>query len=257
MRMEPPCARGPTLRKGMLSLDNKVALVTGAGRGIGRAVAVEFGNQGVRVALAARTRADLEETARSVKGAEILPTDIRDSEEVERLVRAAVLKLGPIDILVNSAGVNIKTRTMAEMTPAQWDHVLAVNATGAYNCMYAVLPQMRERGGGLIVNVSSIAGKRATPLGGVAYDASKFAMTALSTAVGIEAAEHGIRVTNIIPGEVETPLLDQRPNPVSAAHRARILQPDDVAPLVVAIALLPPRAHVPELIIKPTSQAYA
>jgi NAD(P)-dependent dehydrogenase (short-subunit alcohol dehydrogenase family) len=243
-----------------MSLKQQNSLVIGGGTGIGLSIARHLAQAGARVAIAGRRAEKIQEAVESDDspgGLLAHPVDIADRDSVRQLFDWAADQLGPIDILVNSAGVNIKTRTMAEMTPAQWDHVLAVNATGAYNCMYAVLPQMRERGGGLIVNVSSIAGKRATPLGGVAYDASKFAMTALSTAVGIEAAEHGIRVTNIIPGEVETPLLDQRPNPVSAAHRARILQPDDVAPLVVAIALLPPRAHVPELIIKPTSQAYA
>ncbi len=95
---------------------------------------------------------------------------------------------------------------MAEMTPAQWDHVLAINATGAYNCMYAVLPEMRQRKAGIIVNISSIAGKRAAALGGVAYCASKFAMTALGTTVANEDGPNGIRVTNVYPGEVDTPI---------------------------------------------------
>jgi NADP-dependent 3-hydroxy acid dehydrogenase YdfG len=107
------------------------------------------------------------------------------------------------------------------------------------------------------VNICSIAGKRASVLGGVAYSASKFAMTALGGTVALEEGRHGIRVTTIFPGEVETPILDRRPVPVSAEHRARILQPADVADAVLMIACLPPRAHVPELIIKPTSQDYA
>ena len=165
-------------------------------------------------------------------------------------------ELGQIDILVNSAGTNIKNRTMTEMAPDDWDKVMKINATGAYNCMHAVLPQMRERRDGLIVNISSIAGKRASALGGIVYCASKFAMTALGTAVGNELAEEGIRVTNIYPGEVDTPILENRPKPVSDEHRARILQPVDFANIAVAIGALAPRANVPEIIVKPTLQGY-
>jgi NADP-dependent 3-hydroxy acid dehydrogenase YdfG len=115
---------------------------------------------------------------------------------------------------------------------------------------------MREQQSGTIIQISSIAGKRAHTLGGVAYCASKFAMTALGTAVAQEEAEHGIRVTNIYPGEVDTPLLARRPVPPTPEHRARILQPQDVADLVVSICSLPPQAHVPEIVIKPLGQLY-
>jgi NADP-dependent 3-hydroxy acid dehydrogenase YdfG len=119
-----------------------------------------------------------------------------------------------------------------------------------------VLPGMRDRRGGLIVNISSVAGKRALDIAGVAYCASKFAMTALGTAVGNEEAKHGIRVTNIYPGEVNTPLLDQRPQPVSAERRAVMLQPEDIGRVVALLATLPPHAHVPELVIKPLVQSW-
>lgn len=145
---------------------------------------------------------------------------------------------------------------MAEMTPEQWDEMMAINATGAYNCLYAVLPQMRARRDGLIINISSISGKRALTLGGIAYCASKFAMSALGTAVSNEDARNGIRVTNIFPGEVNTPILEKRPAPVSEERKAAMLQPEDLGALAVAIACLPPRAHVPELIIKPIGQEY-
>jgi NADP-dependent 3-hydroxy acid dehydrogenase YdfG len=107
-----------------------------------------------------------------------------------------------------------------------------------------------------MINISSVAGKRANPLGGVAYNASKFAMTALGLTVAQEEKDHGIRVTNIYPGEVDTPILEQRPQPVTAEHRARILQPEDVAAAALMVAQLPPRAHVAELTIKPTAQGY-
>jgi NADP-dependent 3-hydroxy acid dehydrogenase YdfG len=184
------------------------------------------------------------------------PADVSDRESVGRLFSWAREQLGQIDILVNSAGTNIKTRTMATMTPEQWDQVMAINVTGAYNCMYEVLPEMRARRDGLIINLSSIAGKRALTLGGIAYCASKFAMTALGTAVGNEVADEGIRVTNIFPGEANTPILDNRPEPVSDERKAAMVQPEDIGCLAVTIASLPPRAHVSEVVIKPRVQQY-
>ncbi len=163
---------------------------------------------------------------------------------------------GRLDVLVNSAGTNTVTRAAAEVSLEEWERILKVNATGAFNCIQAVIPQMRAQAGGTIVNISSVAGRRAIPLGGVAYNASKFAMTALGTTVGEEEKDHGIRVTNIYPGEVETPILDARPVPVSAEHRARILQPGDVAQAVLLACTLPPRARIPELVIVPTIQSF-
>ena len=122
--------------------------------------------------------------------------------------------------------------------------------------MHAVLPAMRARRSGVIINISSIAGKRALTLGGVAYCASKFAMTALGTNVGNEVAADGVRVTNVYPGEVNTPILDNRPEPVSEERKAAMVQPEDFAELVVAIANLHPRAHVPDITIKPTVQEF-
>ncbi len=176
------------------------------------------------------------------------------SRQCPRLFDWAQQHLGALDILVNAAGINIAQRTMAEMDPAQWDQVLAINVTGTYNCMACVLPDMRARRDGLILNISSIAGKRALTLGGIAYCASKFAMTALGTSVGNEVAADGVRVTNIYPGEVNTPILENRPTPVSDQRKAAMVQPEDFAELVVAIACLPSRAHVSELTLKPTVQ---
>jgi NADP-dependent 3-hydroxy acid dehydrogenase YdfG len=122
--------------------------------------------------------------------------------------------------------------------------------------LHAVLPQMRSRRDGLIVLISSVAGKRAGKLGGIGYAAAKFAVGAIGTSLANEVGPSGIRVTTICPGEVDTPILDNRPVPVTDEHRARILQPEDVAAAVLMVANLPPRAHVQELIIKPTMQEY-
>ena len=242
-----------------MKLQGKKAVITGGGSGIGLGIARGLGEAGCQVAICGRREDVLRQVAEEsqANGAMLYRTvDVADREDVRNLVQWATDQMGQIDILVNSAGVNVKTRSMAEMTPEQWDHVLRVNATGAYNCMYEVLPQMRQRRDGLIINVSSISGLRATALGGIAYSASKFAMAALGTATANEERLNGIRVTNVFPGEVNTPILKQRPNPVTEEHKATILQPEDFAELVVAIAALPPRAHVSDIIIKPTKQEF-
>jgi len=241
------------------SLTTKTALITGGGSGIGLGCALALAREGCRVAIAGRRLEVLQEAAAAWTGQPPIlfhACDVANRADVDKLLAWASQRLGQIDILVNAAGVNLKNRLMSNMTPPDWDRVLAINATGVYNAMHAVLPQMRERKDGLIVNISSISGKRAAAIGGVAYNASKFAVAALGISVANEEAANNIRVTTIYPGEVDTPILEYRPQPVSAERRAKMLLPEDVAQLVVALAQLPPRAHVPELIIKPTSQEY-
>lgn len=215
--------------------------------------------EGCRVAIAGRREDKLREAAAEYRGTPPLihhTVDVGDLKSVKELVAWATRELGPLDIMVNSAGVNVLRRTLGELSPEDWELMMRINATGAFNCLHAILPQMRERRDGLIVNISSIAGKRSSLLGGIGYTASKFAMTATGITAAREEAENGIRVTNIYPGEVDTPILEHRPKPVSAEHRARILKPEDVAAAVLMVACLPARAHVPELVIKPTSQDY-
>ena len=242
-----------------MKLSGKTALITGGGTGIGLGCALALAAEGCRVAIAGRRGDVLRDAALAWLGKPPIAhfvCDVADRDNVNRMFAWANETLGQVDILVNSAGVNIKNRMMGNMTPDQWDRVLAVNATGVYNCLHAVLPQMRARKDGLIINISSISGKRAAALGGVAYNASKFAVAALGISVANEEAPNNIRVTNIYPGEVNTPILEHRPQPVSDERKAKMLLPEDVGALVVALALLPPRAHVPELIIKPTSAEY-
>lgn len=242
-----------------MRLDGKTAVITGGGSGIGAGIAQALAGAGCRVAIGGRREEQLRMVADGWQREPALifhTLDVTERGSVKAFFSWADQQLGRIDLLINSAGGNIRDRTMAAMRPEEWDQLLAVNATGAYNCLHAVLPQMRQRADGLIVNINSISGKRAGSLGGVAYNASKFAMTALGVSVGNEEAAHGIRITNVYPGEVNTPILDQRPVAVSDEHRQAILQPADIADLVVAIACLPPRAHVPEIIIKPLQQPY-
>lgn len=242
-----------------MRLSGKTALVTGGGTGIGAAIARVLAGEGCRVVVSSRREEALRDVAQQFTGSPPILTctaDVADRESVARLFNWVSQHAAPIDILVNSAGINVKRRAMADLSPEDWDQLLQVNATGAYNCMRAVLPQMRSRHDGLIINISSVAGKRASPIGGVAYNASKFAMAALGLTVAQEEKDNGIRVTTIYPGEVDTPILKLRPVPVSEEQRAKILQPEDVAAAVLMVACLPARAHIPELVIKPTTQAY-
>ena len=242
-----------------MKLQGKTALVTGGATGIGYGIAKALAAEGCRVAISGRREDALKSAAAEWSGQPAMiyhSCDVADRAAVNALFDWATKQLVQIDILVNSAGTNIKNRSMAEMLPEQFDEVMSANSTGIYNCMYAVLPQMKERQDGLIINISSISGKRAFAIGGIAYVAAKFAMSGMSTAVANEVGKNGIRVTTIYPGEVDTPILEKRPQPVSDAHRAAILKPEDFSEIVVAIACLPKRAHVPELILKPTHQDY-
>lgn len=245
----------------MTSLKDQVVIVTGGATGIGYGIAEAFVAAGAKVAIGSRRLDVVQSAVANLKksGAEQVvgfPLDVTDRESVQLFVDSVKSTFGPIQILVNAAGVNIKNRTIGEMLPEQWDQVVAINATGAYNLIYATLPEMRLRKSGIIINISSVTGKRALALGGVAYAASKFAMTALGTCVANEVGAEGIRVTNIYPGEVDTPILEQRPVPVSKEQRELILRPSDVGEVVVSIAALPPRVHIPELVIKPVHQSY-
>ena len=240
-----------------MNSSDRVAVVTGSGSGIGAEVARQLADAGFRVVVVGRREDMLRDTAaHDPQRIDVQPLDVGDRSAVDAMVRHVVESYGRLDVLVNSAGTNTVTRAAAEVSLEEWERILKVNATGAFNCIQAVIPQMRAQAGGTIVNISSVAGRRAIPLGGVAYNASKFAMTALGTTVGEEEKDHGIRVTNIYPGEVETPILDARPVPVSAEHRARILQPGDVAQAVLLACTLPPRARIPELVIVPTIQSF-
>jgi NADP-dependent 3-hydroxy acid dehydrogenase YdfG len=232
------------------------ALIIGGGTGMGEAIALSFDKEGWKTAIAGRRQEKLDTVAAKAPGILTHTVDVGDRGQVESLFAWFVKEVGPLDIMVNCAGINVAKRTMENLSPADWDNLLRINATGAYDCMRCALEDMRPRQDGIIINISSVAGKRAALLGGVAYNASKFAMTALGTTVSEEVKDLGIRVTNIYPGEVNTPILNNRPIPPPEEHRQSILQAEDVAQAVLMVAKLPPRAHIPELVIKPTKQGY-
>ena len=241
-----------------MSLENQNALVVGGGTGMGEAIALALAAEGAKVAVAGRRQEKLDAVSKQAEGKILAHTvDVAERESVKTLFDWAGAQFGgQLHLLVNCAGVNIPKRSMSELAPGDWDKVIAINATGAFNCMHFGLPLMRPHRTGLVINISSTSGKRAAPLGGLAYNASKFAMAAIGTSASEDERGNGIRVTTIFPGEVDTPILDDRPVPPDADHRAKILKPADIAAITVAIAKLPPLAHVPELVIKPIGQSF-
>ena len=243
----------------MANFQGKSVLITGGGSGIGLAAARLFFQAGASVAIAGRDGKKLDAAAKEIGGGERImchAADVSDAEQAAALVRAVEKRFGKIDILVNNAGTNLKERTFRELTPEAWQRLVRVNLDGAFYCIHAAFPGMAARRDGLIININSIAGTRASPLGGLAYAASKFGMTALGIGLAAEEKDSGVRVCNIYPGEVDTPILEHRPTPVTEEHRQRILKPEDVAGAVLFVASQPPHVSIPELIIKPTSQTY-
>ena len=160
----------------------------------------------------------------------------------ERIVKAH----GKIDVLVASAGINVKERNWHNVSLDDWDRVIRIDLDGAFYCCKSVLPQMIEQGGGLIINISSWAGKHVSVVTGPAYTAAKHAMNAMNESINMEAGIYGVRACAICPGEVATPILDNRPVPVSADDRAKMVQPEDCGEIVRFLSALPP--HVLSLI---------
>lgn len=237
-------------------IEGQVAWVTGAGSGIGQAAAVALARAGVRLALTGRRAEALEQTAEQVRavGGEALvaAADMGCADAVERAWDAVHAAYRRCDILVNSAGLNVPKRSWSEISPADIDAVIGVDLNGPFYASRAVLPTMRAQGGGLIVQVSSWAGRYVSKLTGPAYSAAKHGLVALSESLNQEECGHRIRSCCICPGEVATPILEKRPVPVTADDKARMLQSEDLAETILFVARLPSTVCVNEILISPT-----
>jgi NAD(P)-dependent dehydrogenase (short-subunit alcohol dehydrogenase family) len=222
-----------------MPFEPKVAIVTGASRGIGRATAIALARRGVSVALAARSAealADVDREIRRLGGRALpVPTDVSDDAAVGTLVRDTSRALGPVDLLVNNAGV-VERRPLVDTDPEIWERILGVNLTGAFLCTRAVLPSMLERGRGRIVNVSSISGKVGTPLL-AAYCASKWGLLGLALASAEELKPKGIQVFSVCPGSVNTEMLSK-----GLPGATPDMEPEDVASVVVFLGTDAPDA---------------
>lgn len=240
----------------MKRLEGKVAFVTGGGSGIGAHVAVSLAEEGARVAVTGRTQAPLNETVAQIKakGSEglALSADVGNYESVEAAIKTVIDRWGQIDLLVLNAGTNIQKRSLKELSVEDWQMVVNTNLNGVYYCVHAALPPMRAKKTGTIIIISSRAARQPTGKAGVAYSASKAGLTHLTQVINKEEQPFNIRASVIYPGEVNTPILDRRPQPPSAEHRAAVLQPEDISACVLLIATLPPRANIAELLIQPT-----
>ncbi len=243
-----------------MRLANKIAIVTGAGSGIGQAIAETFALEGAEVLSVGRTLAKLENAkSQSGGGADRIhphAMDVSDQAAVARLVRSAATEFGKIDILVNNAGTNVPERALEVLSTEDFDKMVRINLSGPFYLVHEVLPLMRNRRDGLIINVSSVAGVRASTVGGAGYSASKFGLSGLSKTIGMEEGKNGIRSCLICPGEVNTPILENRPVVPDAARRAAMLQPEDLAQAALLVATMHPRATIPEMIISPTIQEF-
>lgn len=245
----------------MASLDGKIAWITGAGSGIGQAGAVVLALNGATVVLSGRRGEPLNETAEAIKNADaqasVEALDVADKTAVAAVAGRIHDQHGRIDILVNSAGINIPNRRWADVTPNDWDQVVAIDLNGAYYCVAAVLPFMREAGGGLIINICSWAGRYDTFLTGPAYNAAKHGMLAMNASLNMDEGANGIRACAICPGEVATPIMQKRPVPPTAEEMSKMLQPEDMAETILYVAQMPERACVNEVLIGPTANRLA
>ena len=236
----------------MAALDGTAAIVTGAGTGIGAAVAVALHGAGAAVTLIGRRPEPLAEVAgRLGDRVHACACDVSDYDAVQAAVEEAARAHGPATILVNNAGINTNPRSVADVSLPDWDLTVSVDLSGVFYCVRAALPAMRAAGGGTIVNIASTAGRWGSSLAGAAYSSAKHGVVGLNSVINEEESRNGIRCTVILPGEVETPILDRRPQPVSAERRRAMLQPEDVAAATLLAATLPDRACITELVIKP------
>ena len=233
-------------------LNGQVAVVTGAGRGIGAAIATKLGSLGTTVVVCGRTLKTLQATASQISDAggssEAIACDVSDLKSVEALAAAVEQKHGRTDILVNNAGIGGFAGPLHEMTPDSWERILNTNLRGVFYCIRNFTPIMIRGGGGHFVNISSLAGKNPLP-NGAAYAASKWGLNGLSYSVAEELRGHNIRVSVVCPGSVDTEL-----SPHVGKDTKKMLRPEDVAHVVAMLVTQAPRSFASEVLLRPTQK---
>lgn len=230
---------------------NKTAIVTGASSGVGRSISLKLAASGWNVAILARRESALQEITASSKSLFPYVCDVADADAVQKTAAAILEKFGSVQVLVNAAGVNTKDRSFSALSLDTWRKVIDTNLTGTYVCIQAFLPTMQKQGSGTIINIVSDSAVQASAKAGAAYAASKFAIRGLTQSLNAEERQNGIRATAIMPGDIDTPLLNNRPTPPTAEARKLMLTADDVADCAMLAINLPPRAIIEELLIRP------
>jgi NAD(P)-dependent dehydrogenase (short-subunit alcohol dehydrogenase family) len=231
----------------------KTAIITGAGSGVGRAIAIALAREQWKLTIVGRQQAPLEETARIAQSANILvaPCDLRNESKVMAMVQKARDRFGFVSNLIYAAGINVPRRSWSEVSTEDFRSILDTNLTGAFFCTRALIGEMRNNSSGTIVHIVSDAAKQASAKSGVAYCASKFGQAGLVQSINAEERSNGIRACAIFPGDIDTPLLNKRQSPPPAEARAKMLKPEDIAQCVLLALNLPDRAIVEEIVIRP------
>ena len=245
----------------MPRFDGRIAWVTGGGSGIGEAAALALAREGAAIVLTGRRQAPLDEVAATIRAsggtAHVQPADLMQPDQVRRIGDFIGSEIGRLDILVNNAGLNINDRHWNKLTPESAHLMVNGNLAAAAQCVTVALPIMRARQDGLIIHTASMAGRFIGGFPGPLYTAAKHGVVAMSHSINMEECVNGIRSCVFLPGEVATPILDRRPNPVSAEERARMVQPEDCADLILYVASLPKRLVMNEVMLSPTwNRAY-
>ena len=245
----------------MARFDGKVVWVTGGGSGIGEAAAMALAKEGAEIVLTGRRQAPLDDVAGRIRelggAAYVQPGDLMQPEQVRRIGDFIRDEIGRLDILLNNAGLNINDRHWDKLTPQNAHLMVNGNLAAAAQCVTVALPIMRARQDGLIIHTASVAGRFIGGFPGPLYTAAKHGVVAMSHSINMEECVNGIRSCVFLPGEVATPILDRRPNPVGPEERARMVQPEDCAELILYIAALPKRLVMNEVMLSPTwNRAY-
>ena len=240
----------------MRVLDGQVAIVTGAGSGIGEATAALMAAEGAQVVICGRRQAPLDAVVKTIEKAggrcAARAVDLEDAEAAAAFARWTLERFGRVDVLVNNAGHSSHARSVRWVSRREWDGVMAINLTAVYVLTQAVLPGMLERKAGTIVTVGSLAALRAGLIGGAPYGAAKAAVRNLMQHIHNTLRNRGIRATIVMPAEVDTPILDKRPHNPDAAARATMMLAEDVARAIMLCVTLPPRTVVEEIVMSPT-----
>jgi NADP-dependent 3-hydroxy acid dehydrogenase YdfG len=240
----------------MPRLAGKIAWITGAGSGIGEAAALALAEEGATTVLTGRRREPLDGVAARIhqKGgtAHVQPANLMDSKQVQKIGVTIKDTFGRLDILVNNAGINILDRHWDKLTPEGIDELVHGNLSQALYCVTVALPFMRAQKDGVLIHTASMAGRFIGGFSGPIYGAAKHGIVAMSHTINQEECVNGIRSTVFLPGEVATPILDKRPNPVSAEERARMVQSEDCGDLIRYVACLPKHVVMSEVMLAPT-----